>query len=170
MRCMLIPLDGSALAEAVIPTALALARKLDARIVLVSIVMLVPTSWGSIARGWGPVGTRDTAMPPLEEQTRATEANLDSVRRQTGFDQGRMATDAHVGTRREAFWRRRKGTWRRPHRHVDPRTRRAWPPGDGQRDRYGHPPRHRAGSGGAPAAHRLVPGSRSPYVKELHNG
>lgn len=98
MKCILIPLDGSALAEAVIPTALDLARDLDARIVLVSVVVPTPTSWGSAAPGWGPVGTWDMAMAPLEEQTRTTETYLESVRAQMALPEARVETDAHVGT------------------------------------------------------------------------
>ncbi|MGC8488975.1 MAG: universal stress protein [Clostridia bacterium] len=98
MQCILIPLDGSALAEAVIPTALELARDLDAHIVLVNVVTPTPAAWGAASPGWGPVGTWDVPMTPLTEQTRAAEEYLASVKQQTGLPEDRVRTDAHVGT------------------------------------------------------------------------
>ncbi len=98
MKCILIPLDGSALAEAIIPTALDLARDLDARLVLVSVVVPTPTSWGGAAAGWGPVGTWDVAMLPLDEQTRTMESYLASVKAQMPIAADRVTLDARVGT------------------------------------------------------------------------
>lgn len=97
MHRIMVALDGSALAEAVIPTVLDLAQAINGEVVLVGVVIPAPPTWGAGTPGWGPVGTWDLAMPPVEEELEATRHYLEKVRDQMQLGDDRVTVDARLG-------------------------------------------------------------------------
>ena len=62
MHRILIPLDGSPLAETVMPTAIELGQALNAEWVLLRVIPAYPSGWTVAAGAWGPVEAWDEIL------------------------------------------------------------------------------------------------------------
>jgi nucleotide-binding universal stress UspA family protein len=80
MQRIVVPLDGSPLAEAVLPTAVELGQALQAEWVLVQVVAPPPVVWGMEAGVAGPAMTWDPDGMVADEKA-AARAYLEKVRR-----------------------------------------------------------------------------------------
>jgi nucleotide-binding universal stress UspA family protein len=89
---ILIPLDGSPLAEAVMPTAVELGQALSAEWVLLRVVAPSGAPWMVEAGAWGPVAPLDMMGPLLEEQKKDAQSYLEAVRAKMP-DPGRVHLD-----------------------------------------------------------------------------
>jgi nucleotide-binding universal stress UspA family protein len=97
MKRILVPLDGSGLAEAVMPTALELGRALDAEWILLRVVMPAPSAWTLASASWGPVGPWGDALGSTEEARQEARAYLEAVRAKMSVAPDRVALDVREG-------------------------------------------------------------------------
>lgn len=91
MQRIIVPLDGSRLAEAVLPTALELGQALNAEWVLLQVVAPLGVVWAMGAGIAGPAMTW-ASQPPVEDEKAAGQAYLDQVR-MTMPDPSRVTLD-----------------------------------------------------------------------------
>ncbi len=91
MQRIIVPLDGSRLAEAVLPTAVELGQALNAEWVLLQVVAPLAAVWAMGAGIAGPAVTWE-AQPTVEEEKAAGRAYLDEVR-MTMPDPSRVTLD-----------------------------------------------------------------------------
>lgn len=94
---ILVPLDGSALAEMVMPTAIELGTALQADWILVQVIAPDPGAWALVTESWGPVGPWDPMVPAQDEQRDGAQTYLNAVRKQMGDRVGRVTVDVRQG-------------------------------------------------------------------------
>ncbi len=96
MKRILVPLDGSALSEAVIPVVLDLAAQMPVEITLLRVVLpFIDENYGYL--GWGPVGEWAGVYPPIEEGIAHARAYLEEVRSRMGAAAAGVVVDARAG-------------------------------------------------------------------------
>jgi nucleotide-binding universal stress UspA family protein len=99
MHRMLVPLDGSPLAETIMPTAIDIGQALGAEWVLLRVVTPFPATWAMVADGaWGPVAEWETVMRTQEDAKQDAEAYLRRVRDRMGVPVERVAEDVREGS------------------------------------------------------------------------
>jgi nucleotide-binding universal stress UspA family protein len=95
---MLVALDGSPLAEAVMPTAIEVGEALGAEWVLVRVALPNVASWGMAASAWGgPVAAWDDIAVSGQAAEEEARAYLTRVRDKMAVDPSRVAIDARQG-------------------------------------------------------------------------
>jgi nucleotide-binding universal stress UspA family protein len=107
MQRILVPLDGSALSEAVMPVVLEMAQPLGASLVLLRVVVPSmdegPMLGGGLGfQGWGPVGEWIGTLPSMEEERQKAEAYLQAVKEKIP-PHIPVATEVRTGTLPDAI-------------------------------------------------------------------
>ncbi len=96
MHRLLVPLDGSALAEAVLPTAIELGTALAADWILVRVVAPPPSAWAAASPDWGPVAVWEAEELGTQDAQRAAQDYLEEVRRRMPFPE-RVTVETPAG-------------------------------------------------------------------------
>ncbi|MGC8488906.1 MAG: universal stress protein [Clostridia bacterium] len=97
MHRILVPLDGSPLAETVMPTALEIGEALGAEWVLVRVSPPYPTGWAMAASAWGPVEPWDEIVETGKAAEQEAHEYLSRVREKMAVDRSRVTIDARQG-------------------------------------------------------------------------
>jgi nucleotide-binding universal stress UspA family protein len=77
---ILVPLDGSALSEAAMPTAVELGEALHADWILLRVIAPPSMTWAMEAGAWGPVAPWEPESMPREDVARDVRQYLETVR------------------------------------------------------------------------------------------
>jgi nucleotide-binding universal stress UspA family protein len=97
MYRILVPLDGSPLAETIMPTAIDMGKALDAEWVLVRVLPPMPVLWNVDSGAWGPVASWEE-MESVDRATREEAQDyLAKVRDGMGVPVERVTVDVEEG-------------------------------------------------------------------------
>lgn len=97
MHKILIPLDGSPLAETVMPTAMELGRALNAEWVLLRVTPAYPSGWTMAAGAFGPVEAWDEILETGPAAPAEAEDYLARVKARMDIPADRVRIDARQG-------------------------------------------------------------------------